>query len=618
MVQDEEAPTVTIVARTHLQVKHLISELKDGPATWRRRMTVLRSRKVTCLNDAIRESARPDTACKEACSDDTCTYRNRGSIQRLKAKLEGRCQSWDIEDLIQEARTQKACAYYTSQELANEAQLLLATHQHLANGCLDLTNTILVVDEAHRLGETVREGASGTIQLNTLQATATTIGLLVQPPASAVTVPMLDVERTSELAQQVAQLATWATKTAEEATQLPDRHWPPTPRSIDIEGWLGSVVGLEDPVAFSSGLVLLSSLITEQDSALVAIRRLIPPDQRSVIQDLARLVNEIRRLPVAYDITVLAAVKKPAVLLFTCIDASAMLAEQLQESFSCVVMTGTCNTPDRLAGDLGITFEHVLRTLHHVPPQQAEALTVTESLGQPVRLVAAEFNKPIVADWIGRMVSHAARVACNTHGAVAVYFPSQSSMNSVLERWSDSTAWPQPVWGSLVRSDMPDAYQALTEAVEKGPPFPVLCATARGRLAEGVDLKNQLCRVLILLGLPLKDSRHPTVASRVSFLESQGYKRKQQLQDEALVNVNQTIGRGLRSAQDYCVYVLCDERYASPSVSRGLTAVPHNGQPRIPRILDAADVGQQVARHLAHFVPEQPHSPGLLYSPDLL
>lgn len=106
--------------------------------------------------------------------------------------------------------------------------------------------------------------------------------------------------------------------------------------------------------------------------------------------------------------------------------------------------------------------------------------------------------------------------------------------------------------------------------------------------------------------------RHPAVSSRLAFLEAQGYPRKTQLVDEALVNVNQTIGRGLRSAGDYCVFILCDERYATQRVRHGLTAVPHNGHPRLLMPFDAAEVEAQVASHLAKFLPEQPHSPDLL------
>lgn len=608
---DEDTPTIVVVARTHLQVKHIISELKGGPPEWRRRMTVLRARKRTCLNLEVRDGARPDTACKDACADDSCPFRNRANMQRLKAALDSRSSAWDIEDLMSAAHQHRACAYFSAQELSSDSQLVFATHQHIASECLDLDDAVVLIDEGHRLSETIRDAASGVLRVTTLHNAAATISLLAEQPESEVRALALDVDRTALLAQQLARLAQWARQTAGEAASLPDKHWPPTPRCIEMEYWLGSMVGLEDPISFSTELTLFSSMLTEQGSLSVALRRLVPPDQRAVTQELARLLNGMRRYPKAYNMAVLATLKTPTLLL-TCVDASEILAHQLEAAASTVVMTGTCTDPARLSADLGIAFQHVLQTPHHVPPRQAAALTVTEALGQPVRLVAAQFTKPAVADWIGRMVAKAAGASCNRHGAVAVYFPSQAAMMSVLERWTDPIAWPTPVWECLVRGDMPDAYEELTRAVARGPPYPVLCATARGRLAEGIDLKDELCRVLILLGLPLKDSRHPAVSSRLAFLEAQGYPRKTQLVDEALVNVNQTIGRGLRSAGDYCVFILCDERYATQRVRHGLTAVPHNGHPRLLMPFDAAEVEAQVASHLAKFLPEQPHSPDLL------
>lgn len=114
------------------------------------------------------------------------------------------------------------------------------------------------------------------------------------------------------------------------------------------------------------------------------------------------------------------------------------------------------------------------------------------------------------------------------------------------------------------------------------------------------------------MGMPLKDTRNPAASSRVAFLEEQQYTRKAQLLDDALMNVNQALGRALRSANDFCVFVLCDERYSSQAIRHRLTAVPQRVVPRAPKTADAEQIGYLVAKHLAQLAPRQTHSPDLM------
>jgi chromosome transmission fidelity protein 1 len=95
-------------------------------------------------------------------------------------------------------------------------------------------------------------------------------------------------------------------------------------------------------------------------------------------------------------------------------------------------------------------------------------------------------------------------------------------------------------------------------------PDSCLFAVVGGRLSEGINLSDGLCRTLVVVGLPYLNERDPETAERVALSGSK------YLQNQCMRRVNQTIGRALRHANDYAYILLVDQRYTLDTIAKDL------------------------------------------------
>lgn len=83
----------------------------------------------------------------------------------------------------------------------------------------------------------------------------------------------------------------------------------------------------------------------------------------------------------------------------------------------------------------------------------------------------------------------------------------------------------------------------------------VLFASAGGRVSEGLDFKDSLCRRLVIVGIPFPNLGDPIVR------EKQKQSGGRFCMDRAFTLINQCIGRGIRHKDDWCSILLLDSRF---------------------------------------------------------
>ncbi|CEL98142.1 unnamed protein product [Vitrella brassicaformis CCMP3155] len=105
----------------------------------------------------------------------------------------------------------------------------------------------------------------------------------------------------------------------------------------------------------------------------------------------------------------------------------------------------------------------------------------------------------------------------------------------------------------------------------------ILFAVCRGKISEGIDLNDHLCRAVILCGIP-----YPTPDERVK-LKRQYLNRDRRNPDanegpgrtwyeqQACRAINQAIGRVIRHQKDFGIILLCDERFGHGGVQSQLS-----------------------------------------------
>ncbi len=155
-------------------------------------------------------------------------------------------------------------------------------------------------------------------------------------------------------------------------------------------------------------------------------------------------------------------------------------------------------------------------------------------------------------------------------GGAFVLFTSHRALSQgaqlLRRRWAENPPFKLLVQGEAPRERMLEDFRADGNAV--------LLGTAS--FWEGVDVKGDALRLVVIEKLPFASPEDPLVRARIEHLTATGANafRDYQLPEAALA-LKQGVGRLIRSEDDYGVVVVCDPRIVGKSYGRVfLTALP--------------------------------------------
>jgi len=152
------------------------------------------------------------------------------------------------------------------------------------------------------------------------------------------------------------------------------------------------------------------------------------------------------------------------------------------------------------------------------------------------------------------------------------------------EKWADETPYTLYVQGEAPRERL------LKEFREDG--HGVLLGTTS--FWEGVDVKGEALRLVIIEKLPFASPDDPIVKARIDHLQSTGGNafRDYQLPEAALA-LKQGVGRLIRSEEDYGAVVICDPRLVGKNYGR----VFINALPAMPVTREPGEVTRFLRKH---------------------
>lgn len=168
---EEVKPKIYYASRTHSQLNQFVNEVKktqfanidNGPVV---KVVTLASRATLCINPKViklKDQNAINERCKELQKEtkpiNKCPFLQKGRIQRLHEDILGQVQ--DIEEIATRGRYHGACPYYASRSAYSEAELIVLPYNnlfHLQTRSalnLNLVDSVVIVDEAHNILETI-------------------------------------------------------------------------------------------------------------------------------------------------------------------------------------------------------------------------------------------------------------------------------------------------------------------------------------------------------------------------------------------------------------------------------------------------------------------------------
>ncbi len=123
------------------------------------------------------------------------------------------------------------------------------------------------------------------------------------------------------------------------------------------------------------------------------------------------------------------------------------------------------------------------------------------------------------------------------------------------------TDYPLLVQGELQRNELLQQFIKIEN--------PVLLGTSS--FWEGVDVKGDQLRCVIIDKLPFKSPQDPVYRKRIQQVNQNGGNAFFEVQiPEATISLRQGVGRLIRDIGDYGIVVLCDNRLNTKSYAKGM------------------------------------------------
>ncbi|KAG5716392.1 ATP-dependent RNA helicase CHL1, partial [Termitomyces sp. T112] len=585
-----------------------------GGADFNTRTVALGSRKQLCINDELRDRSRDlDEGCRELLGEKEhkrCQYLPLGCDEKMfDLRDQILATPKDIEDLAAAGRRAQLCPYFGARRAIPQAQLVTLPYnlllQRTAREALgiDLTDQIVIIDEAHNLIPTLlslsttrlpqsilltsfmqvctyvskfrnRLGPANILHLKRLVVFLDALKKKEMPdiiektevitPAQLIErlgrkvsgINLLEIEKYLKTSKVGRKISGYCDKEAEkhgDFSRRPRRGEIP-PLSI-VEAFLVSLTGATD-----DGRITLTLTGTPGDETVeLKFQLLNPSPPFKEVVDVARSV----------------------ILAGGTMSPMSDVASQL---FSYL-------PPERLS-----TFS----CGHIIPADNLQTLIISKSpRGNDLEYKAGKQSDVNVIADLGQILLNLVNLVPS---GMIVFFPSYNFLNLAKAVWSKSGLLDKfgvkkkTFFEPTETTDVDKVLQEYSTAIYDTRMSPdkvrrgaLLLAVIGAKLSEGLNFADDLARAVVIVGLPFPNLGSPELKERMQYVkrleESKGTKRAPSQKDAAaelyenmcMNAVNQSIGRAIRHRSDWASLILLDRRYASSSIRNKLPKWIGNG-----------------------------------------
>ncbi|KAK4471159.1 hypothetical protein MN116_005553 [Schistosoma mekongi] len=453
-------------------------------------MSILSSRKHTCINPDISSTPNVTDACHNLLLSGVCTYDmpRKSDLSHAINKLD-RSGPWDIEDLVHALTPLPSCPYFCSRSLARSADIIFCPYDYLLDPLnrsatsLEVTNHVIILDEAHNIEDASREAASFTITEHQLKNARDDLeGLRIigfEPESCATLIAMIDG------ILRVMQLTLSRLVRAGETTQ-PTQVWT----GREICGLMATVgLGPEQMIGQSNAYQKLSASTMENENdedwhrykirdathnsnnqfqpkpthrtlhffnALFTVLNYMFRDNMCHLSDYRvvlvetvgyekqvdkeSIVDSNESTGVKLDSWLTKKHVKPRFvenrelsLNFWCLNPSVVFSQLASMAHCIILMSGTLSPLDSLEAELSVSFPLRLEANHVI---SSDRLLVTTLSHGPsgIRLCATyqHQNTYTFQDEIGAIAVNACRIV---PGGVLCFLPSYNLLDKLVQRW---------------------------------------------------------------------------------------------------------------------------------------------------------------------------------------
>uniref|UniRef100_A0A182PWK2 Regulator of telomere elongation helicase 1 homolog n=1 Tax=Anopheles epiroticus TaxID=199890 RepID=A0A182PWK2_9DIPT len=618
---------IIYASRTHSQLSQAMQELKNTSYLFVRAI-ILGSRDQLCIHPEIsrqESNAVKTTLCREEVKARNCAFYNRVESAKDRPDVTA-VPVLDIEDLVTVGQKLKACPYFLSKELVEQADVIFMPYNYLldpkarkSNG-LSLQNSVIILDEAHNVEKMCEE-------LGSTQLRSSDIALAIEDTSSVLKTLMdsggactMDNEKQLELTLDDVVLLKEILLNLEKV--------------VDDIPIMFSQGGVTHPGTFVFELLekanikfgninvvlqvinsLITYITTEKTNRFVrrgaglqstvnfleVVYASSGPDYRQSIEKCFRVHIEheghkqslkggVKRADgwTATKENVKTSVKSASkVINFWCFNPGFGMRQLLDSGTRSIILTsGTLAPLKPFISELNLPMPICLENPHIIDRSQVYVKIISHG---PDRIeLNSSFKNRSNPEYISSLGRTALSLCPIIPGGLLIFFPSYPLLNKCSEEWQASGIWAQinrikPIYveprnKELFTRTMKEYYAKVQQPGNRGAIFMAVC---RGKVSEGLDFADANGRAVMITGLPFPPMMDARVLLKKQYLDINRTRENELITGndwyalEASRAVNQAIGRVIRHKDDFGAILLCDSRFQNPRQQSQLSAWIH-------------------------------------------
>ncbi|NWR64713.1 RTEL1 helicase, partial [Bucorvus abyssinicus] len=615
-----DVPKIIYASRTHSQLTQVINELKN--TVYRPKICVLGSREQLCINPEVKRQESNHMQiymCRVKVMARACHFYN--NVEEKSTEKELIESIMDIEDLVKNGNKHRACPYYLSRSLKQQADIIFMPYNYLLDSKsrrahnIDLKGTVVILDEAHNVEKLCEESSSFDLTPYDLATAMDAVNVVLEEQAKVVQQNEINAEFHMELASSVLanpdsfllgslKEILLQLESAIDAVEL-----PPNDSGVTKEGSYIFDLFAEAQITFQTKALLLESLeqilqflsgrpgIFVNTSGLHKLSDIIqtvfnidPPEGTSFTpqQSISKyykvhihLDNSSQKKKQRTDLWNSSSAKKQGkTLSYWCFSPGYSMHELVRQGVRTIILTsGTLSPLSSFTTEMQIPFPVCLENPHVIDKHQLWVGIIPK--GPDGAVLTSTYERRFSEDYLsslGKTIGNLVRVV--PHGLL-VFFPSYPVMDKSLEYWREhdfakrieevKPMFVEPRNKGSFAEVMDAYYDKVACPKSNGAAFLAVC---RGKASEGLDFADMNGRGVIITGLPFPPRMEPRVVLKMQFLDemrrsgagTQYLSGREWYSQQASRTVNQAIGRVIRHRQDYGAIFLCDHRFTTGDV----------------------------------------------------
>uniref|UniRef100_A0A7M4EFX5 Regulator of telomere elongation helicase 1 n=1 Tax=Crocodylus porosus TaxID=8502 RepID=A0A7M4EFX5_CROPO len=572
-----DVPKIIYASRTHSQLAQVISELKN--TVYRPKVCVLGSREQLCINPEVKKQESNHMQiymCRMKVTSRSCHFYN--NVEEKSTEKELTDSIMDIEDLVKKGNKHRACPYYLSRSLKQQADIIFMPYNYLLESKsrrshnLDLRGTVVILDEAHNVEKLCEESSSFDLTPYDLASAMDAINVVLEEQAKVVQQNEINAEFNMEVTKILLQL-----ENAIDAVELPGNE-----KGVTKEGSYIFDLFAEAQITFQTKSSLLESL--EQILQFLSGRTgiFINTSGLHKLSDIIQFIeHQMGQGTLHHSVTwpplhgswflefcFLSDTGK--ILSYWCFSPGYSMHELARQGVRTIILT----IPFSWA-----PFPVCLENPHVIDKHQIWVGIIPK--GPDGAVLSSSYDKRFSEEYLsslGKTIGNLVRVIPD---GLLVFFPSYPVMDKSLVHWRehDFARRIEEVKPMFVEPRNKDTFTEVMDAYydkivcpkSSGAAFLAVC---RGKASEGLDFADTNGRGVIITGLPFPPRMEPRVVLKMDFLDEMRKKSggaqflsgREWYSQQASRAVNQAIGRVIRHRHDYGAIFLCDNRFLNSDV----------------------------------------------------